>query len=175
VSGTDPEETMPFTHRPYGSAEPVDPTTSPSGSPSQPSGADFVPPSIAPPPSVGPAAPPPTWGGAYTPAYGVSMYAGQAHEGASRSRTLGIIALVSAGIAFFCCLTLPGVLAAPFAWVIGARAKRDIDAHPGVYRNRSDAEAGVVMGIIGSVIAVLVVAGTLIVVIALASMNWTLV
>jgi hypothetical protein len=175
VSGSDPEETMPFTHRPYGSHEPADPWTSPSGASSHSSGADFVPPSAALPPAVGPPAPGPVWGSGYTPAYGPPMYGNQVHGGATRARTLGIVALVSAGIAFFCCLTIPGVFAAPFAWVIGARAKREIDAHPGVYRNRGDAEAGVVMGIIGTVLGALVVAGVLFLVVAMASVNWTLV
>ncbi len=50
------------------------------------------------------------------------------------------------------------MLTAPFAWVIGARAKREIDAQPGRYTNRGSAEAGVVMGIIGTVLGVLAVA-----------------
>jgi hypothetical protein len=71
---------------------------------------------------------------------------------------LGIIALACLPLAAMCCgVTLPGLLAAPFAWVIGGRAKREIDAQPGRYGNRGHAEAGVVMGIIGTVLGVLVV------------------
>jgi hypothetical protein len=174
VSGDDPEETMPFTHRSFGSEEPVDPTKAPDGSASQPSGAGFVPPSVGPPPMTSPpyAAPPyaaPVYG---APVYGAAAYGGQHHAGASRSKTLGIVALVCAGVAFFCCISLPGVFVAPFAWVVGARAKREIDASPGVYSNRGDAEAGVVMGIIGTVIAVLAVVGTVLFVVMIASMSW---
>jgi hypothetical protein len=72
---------------------------------------------------------------------------------------LGIVSMVCLGLAFFCCVTIPGVFLAPFAWVVGAKAKREIDASPGLYRNRGAAQAGVVMGIIGSTIGVLMVLG----------------
>jgi len=156
VSGTDPEETMPFTHRPYGEDEAVDPATSPEGSANQASGPGFVPPSVAPPPTTGSPVPAPAWGAAYPAVYGAPLVGAQTHRGASNARTLGIVALVSAGVALFCCVTLPGVFCAPFAWAIGARARREIDANPGVYRNRGEAQAGVVMGIIGTVLGVLV-------------------
>jgi hypothetical protein len=174
VSGTDPEETMPFTHRPYGSDEATDPTTSPDGTSVQPSGADYVSPS-APPPSMASApygAPMP---GQPAPAGWGAAYHGQQHPGASRARTLGIVALVSAAVAFFCCITFPGVFCAPFAWAIGRKAQREIDASPGVYNNRGEAQAGVVMGIIGTIISIVFVAATVVIVIALASANWTLV
>ena len=58
-----------------------------------------------------------------------------------------------------CCVTLPGVFAAPFAWWLGAKAKRDIDAEPGRYTNRGMAQAGFVMGIIGTILGVLVIVG----------------
>lgn len=178
MSGNDPEETMPFTHRSYGAQEPVDPATAPEGAASQPSGAGFVPPSVAPPPMASPPYGPPQdaaesgWGVA--PAF--PAYTGQQKlKAATTSMTLGIISLVSAGLALLCCLTLPGVFCAPFAWVLGLRARREIDANPGVYGNRGQADAGVVMGIIGTVLGVLVVAAVIVFVVLLASWNWTLV
>jgi hypothetical protein len=58
----------------------------------------------------------------------------------------------------FCCITLPGVLCAPFAWVTGARAKRDIERQPGVYGNLGAAQAGMWMGVVMTFIGVLVIA-----------------
>ncbi|HTW15941.1 MAG TPA: hypothetical protein VMF51_12475 [Nocardioides sp.] len=92
------------------------------------------------------------------PGYGYG-YPRETHGGATTSMVLGIIALACLPLAFMCCgITLPGMLTAPFAWVIGARAKREIDAQPGRYTNRGSAEAGVVMGIIGTVLGVLALA-----------------
>ena len=59
----------------------------------------------------------------------------------------------------FCCITVVGVLCAPFAWGIGAKAKREINARPGVYRNLSAAQAGMWMGIVMTVLGFLVIAG----------------
>ena len=38
----------------------------------------------------------------------------------------------------------------PVAWVVGRNVVRDIDAEPGVYRNRGVAQAGMIMGIVGT-------------------------
>ena len=40
----------------------------------------------------------------------------------------------------------------PFAWRTGARAVREIDANPGMYGGRDQANAGRIMGIIGTVL-----------------------
>jgi hypothetical protein len=165
--GDEPEDTMPFTHRPYGTGEPENPFTSPSGAASQPSGPGYVPPPTPPPPMASPPYGPPQagqtpdpaagWGSGWIPAYGAPLAGSQEHKGAQKAMVLGIVSMVCLGLAFFCCVTIPGVFAAPFAWVIGAKAKREIDAAPGVYGNRGAAQAGVIMGIIGSTIGVLVV------------------
>ena len=178
MSGNDPEGTMPFTHRPFGAEEPVDPATAPEGAASQPSGSDFVPPAVAPPPMSSPPYGPPqgTPASGWGTSYPVAAYAGQQKlKLATTSMTLGIVSLVCAGLALFCCVTLPGVFCAPFGWVLGNRAKRWIDANPGLYSNRGQAEAGVVMGIIGTVLSVLIVAAIIVFVVLLASWNWTLV
>jgi uncharacterized membrane protein YjgN (DUF898 family) len=50
-------------------------------------------------------------------------------------------------------LVVCGVLA-PFAWVIGGKAVKEIDANPGAYGGRSEANAGKIMGIIGSCLVI---------------------
>jgi hypothetical protein len=88
------------------------------------------------------------YGSTYQPAY-----AGGAlpeHPSATTAMVLGIVSL--AGLIFTVGLTL---LLAPAAWVVGARAVREIDASPGRYAGRDRAQAGKVMGIIGTVLLVL--------------------
>lgn len=53
-------------------------------------------------------------------------------------------------------LVLCGVLA-PFAWVVGGRAVREIDASAGVLGGRSQANAGRILGIVGSVLLLVAV------------------
>jgi hypothetical protein len=62
---------------------------------------------------------------------------------------LGLVALAGGAV----CL-LPA-LVGPFAWVAGARARNEIDRYPGRWTNRSEATAGMVMGIIATVLVVL--------------------
>ncbi len=62
---------------------------------------------------------------------------------------LGIIGLVGGF------LTGIGFLAAPFAWAIGGRAVREIDASPESYSGRDQAKAGQILGIIGTVMLIL--------------------
>ncbi len=51
---SDPDETAPFTHQPYGKDADDNPFVSPSGPAAQPSGPGYVTPPAAPPPTVGP-------------------------------------------------------------------------------------------------------------------------
>lgn len=67
------------------------------------------------------------------------------HPSATTAMVLGIIGLV--GILMCGGLTL---VVSPFAWVIGGRALREIDAEPGRYGGREMASAGRVMGIVGT-------------------------
>jgi hypothetical protein len=107
----------------------------------------------APPPNPYPA--PNEYGAPQNP-YGTpyqAAYAGGGaadHPSATTSMVLGIVALV--GIFFCAGLTL---VLAPAAWVVGAKAVREIDASPGRYAGRDRAQAGKIMGIIGSVLLVL--------------------
>jgi hypothetical protein len=171
--GNEPEDTMPFTHRPYGSDEPENPFTSPSGAASQPSGSGYLPPPSQPPPMSSPPDPAGGWGAAWAPAYGAPM-PGADHKGANQAMVLGIVAMVCLGLSFFCCVTIPGLVCAPIAWVKGARAKREIDASPGLYANRGQAVAGLVMGVIGSVCGLLVIAAVIGVAVLVGS-GWSLV
>lgn len=71
------------------------------------------------------------------------------HQSATTAMVLGIIA-VAGGLLCY----LP-ILAAPFAWVMGGRAVKEIDASGGTLGGRGEATAGRVLGIIGTVLLVL--------------------
>ena len=53
---------------------------------------------------------------------------------------LGILGLVVCGIC------------APFAWVMGNKAKKEIDANPGRYRNAGNVNIGRILGMIGTIL-----------------------
>ncbi|HET6938066.1 MAG TPA: hypothetical protein VFI19_05660 [Nocardioides sp.] len=164
---SDPEETMPFTHQPYGKDSDDNPFVSPSGPAAQPSGPQFVTPPPPPPPQVPYGPPYPTTPYAYgyqpgwTPMYGAPYPGSLSHKGATTSLTLGIISIASLLLTPFCCITLPGVLCAPFAWATGARAVRDMRRQPGVYGNLSTAQTGMWMGIVMTVVGALAIAGVI--------------
>src|SRR4051794_12900099 len=63
-----------------------------------------------------------------------------AHTSATTAMVLGLIGLI--GILFCGGITL---ILSPFAWAIGGKAVREIDANPGVYTGREQAFAGKVM------------------------------
>jgi Domain of unknown function (DUF4190) len=136
-----PDETRPL----YGAAgpSPIPPPTNPYGdhNPYAPPPNPYQPPHEF-------AQPQSPYGSTYQPAY-----AGGAlpeHPSATTAMVLGIVSL--AGLLFTVGLTL---LLAPVAWVVGARAVREIDASPGRYSGRDRAQAGKVMGIIGTVLLAL--------------------
>jgi hypothetical protein len=81
------------------------------------------------------------------PGYGTLM--APKHPSATTAMVLGIGAL---GGMFVC--GIPIVLA-PFAWMIGGRAVKEIDADPGRYSGRDQAQAGRIMGMIGTGLLVL--------------------
>lgn len=62
---------------------------------------------------------------------------------------LGIVGLAGA---FLC--VIPIVLS-PFAWYLGAKARREIDAAPNQWGGRGEAQAGFVTGIIGTALLIL--------------------
>jgi hypothetical protein len=85
--------------------------------------------------------------GAYPPGYGAGL---PDEPSATTAMVLGIIGLV--GIMFCGGLTL---VLSPFAWAIGRKSVREIDANPGRYAGRDRANAGKIMGIIGTVLLVI--------------------
>jgi hypothetical protein len=81
------------------------------------------------------------------PGYGYGAPAPANHPSATTALVLSLIGL--AGIALCGGITL---VLSPFAWRIGAKAVREIDANPGMYGGRDQANAGRIMGIIGTVL-----------------------
>lgn len=73
------------------------------------------------------------------------------HPQATTALVLGILGLAGT---FVC--GLPIVLG-PFAWVLGARAKREIQAQPGRYRGLGESTTGMILGIITTVLLVLAI------------------
>lgn len=96
------------------------------------------------------------------PPHGQSPYAPEVprHPHAGTALALGIIGLVGSMVGV-------GLLVSPFAWFVGGRAVKEIDRHPGQWSGRDQAQAGRVMGIIGTVLLVLVVVLVIAAVVAL--------
>ncbi|HET6153760.1 MAG TPA: DUF4190 domain-containing protein [Marmoricola sp.] len=107
----------------------------------------------------------PAYGAYGQPTYGAPAYGGYPgapkpnHPQSTTAMVLGIVGLVGG---LFCGI---GLLAAPFAWVLGQRAKKQIDAEPDRYEGRGQAVAGQVMGIIGTVFLVLAVIAIIVLII----------
>lgn len=96
-----------------------------------------------------------------TPTYGAML---TPHPSATTAMVLGIGAL---GGMFVC--GIPIVLA-PFAWMVGGRAVKEIDANPGRYSGRDQAQAGRIMGMIGTgLLALAIIAIIAIVTLAVAT------
>lgn len=108
--------------------------------------------SAYPPPGQQPGQQPPGYypppGGYYPPpGYAYPQYvAPPKHQSATTSLVLGLVGLVGG----FACY-LPAFVA-PFAWYTGAKTLREIDASQGQLGGRSEAKAGMIMGIIGTVL-----------------------
>jgi hypothetical protein len=76
-------------------------------------------------------------------------HAPQQHPSATTALVLGLVSLIGMFVCVF------PILAAPFAWRTGGRAVKEIDAQPGRWSGREQAQAGRIMGIIGTVLLVL--------------------
>lgn len=122
---------------------------------------DTPPPGEQPPhtpqPNWGSAYPPPSGSypppGGYPPPSGYGPYpVPPKHPQATTSMVLGIVA-VAGGL--MCWVPL---LISPAAWIIGAKAVKEIDASRGAQSGRSEAVAGKVLGIIGTVLLALAIA-----------------
>lgn len=140
----------PFTHSPYGrSAE----TPNPYGAPQSPdASAAYSSPSHdqAPygqdPYGQAPYGQAPYGAAPYSQnAYGYPMAAQAEHPQGTTVLVLGLVGLLLCQ------------LVAPFAWVIGGKARREAKANPGRYSNEGLITAGWAMGIVGTVIMVLAI------------------
>lgn len=85
------------------------------------------------------------YGGYVQPGYAAPL----PHPSATTALVLGIVSLIGLFICVF------PILAAPFAWRTGGRVVKEIDAQPGRWSGREQAQAGRIMGIIGTVLLVL--------------------
>ena len=132
MSDQQPPEELPPTHRGYGEREDQNPFTSPSGPSAEVSG-----------PTYQPYSPQPPNGAPQQAAYGYGYPVRPDHPQATTALVLGLVALAGG----FVCI-LP-ILAGPFAWVVGARVRREIDQDQR-YGGRDRATAGMVMGIIAT-------------------------
>lgn len=93
--------------------------------------------------------------GAYypPPGYAYPQYVqAPKHKSATTALVLGLVGTAGAMACY-----LP-VFAAPFAWFIGAKAVREIDESRGALSGRSEAKAGMILGIIGTVLLVIALA-----------------
>ncbi len=147
MSGNDPEETTPFTHRPYGSKD--EPPPSPSEPPQNPPSWDTYQQPAPPPPSF-PAAPygQPAYG---QPAYGQPTFGQVPHPEANTALIMGIVSLAGTFVCGILCVV------GPFAWAKGAKVRREIDANPQQWSGRGEATAGYVMGIVTTMLMILAV------------------
>ncbi|MDT0200739.1 DUF4190 domain-containing protein [Nocardioides sp. AE5] len=105
-------------------------------------------------PGYGPGAPPYGAPQGFYPGYGYTGYAylpPPAHPSAGTAMGLGLTGLVGGMLCGFL------FVVAPFAWATGARVVREIDAEPGRWSGRDSAHAGMVMGIVGTVLLLLAV------------------
>lgn len=127
---------------PWGNPQPFDPGM-PNGGPEQPGPAGYGYPPPQPYPGAGVPYPPPYPGG--YPGYPPVGYPPPEHPQAVTAMVLGILGLVCCGVA------------SPFAIWTGRKAMNDIDASGGRVGGRGQAQAGFIMGIIGTVLWVLAV------------------
>lgn len=95
---------------------------------------------------------------------GYPVYTKPDHPQASTALIVGIIGL--AGGLTFCGVPL---LASPFAWAIGQRAKNEIDREPDRWGGRSHANTGMILGIIGTALLALALIGLFVVVLVAAN------
>lgn len=160
------DQNTPWTHQPYGSNGPGEPDRRPQDPPAPPAYpsnpyADAQP--SQPPLSgyeQGQGYQQPYGQPGYPQAYGQPGY-GQGyaqpfpsapnHPSANTALVLGIVAL---GGGFVCGLP---ILAGPFAWFMGAKVKREIDADPTRYGGRGEANAGMILGIVATSLLALAV------------------
>jgi hypothetical protein len=81
-----------------------------------------------------------------------------------------IVGIVSLALGVFCGV---GFVGSPVAWVLGHRAKRRIDASDGQVAGRGNAQAGFVLGIIGTVLLILGIIAVVVLIVTIGvSTDW---
>lgn len=108
----------------------------------------------APPPP--PPEPVPSWMQSPPPAYG---YANGAVVPREHPQGTMILVFGILGIVGTC-----GLLG-PVAWYMGTKALAEIDANPGAYTNRSNVNAGRILGMITSILLIVVVVGAVLLIV----------
>lgn len=153
MSGDDPDETTPFTHRPYGSRPDDQPEQRPDPTgPSDPASPYGQSPYGQPSYGQSPYGQSPYGQSPYgQSSYGQVPYGTGAlpHPRATTAMILGIVGLAGTFVCGFLCVL------GPFAWAIGAKTRREIDAEPQRWSGRGEATAGFVMGIITTILLIL--------------------
>jgi hypothetical protein len=87
--------------------------------------------------------PPPYNTGYPYASYGYAAGYAREHPQGTAILVLGIVSIVACG------------LAGPFAWTMGNNAMRDVEQYPYAYTNRSNIQAGRILGIVGTGLLVL--------------------
>ncbi|MGV3563895.1 MAG: DUF4190 domain-containing protein [Nocardioides sp.] len=165
---SDPDDqNTPWTHQPYGGgtgepdrspqepprqpeqAQPPGYPTNPYGDPQSGPGQSYQQPYQH--PYAQPGYPQQGYGQGYAQGYAQPFPSVPNHPSANTALVLGIVAL---GGGFVCGLP---ILAGPFAWFMGAKVKREIDADPSRYGGRGEANAGMILGIVATVLLALAV------------------
>ena len=168
-----PDAAVPPPEQPPAGPRPGPYSGQPAGQPGGQPGAPVPPPPPYQPPHEQPGYPPPGQQPGYLPpgypppGYYPPQPALPNHPQATLALALGIIGL--AGGLFFCGVPL---LVSPFAWVTGHRALREIRSAPGRLSGESAAQAGMVLGIIGTVLLVVWLILVVLLVVGLAASNF---
>ncbi|WP_199904862.1 DUF4190 domain-containing protein [Nocardioides sediminis] len=137
---------------PYGSAETssygAPPTHSPYGAPGEPPTQPYA---AQPPYGQAPYGQAPYGQPGQPYGYGQGYATPPPHPSSTTAMVLGLVSLIG----LFICVV--PIVMAPFAWVTGGRVVKAIDAEPGRWSGREQAQAGRIMGMIGTAILVLIV------------------
>ncbi len=109
-----------------------------------------------PPATPAPPPPPPQKTTSYDlPAAYQQVTGEQTHQGALWSLVLGLVGLAAALLSVPTSgITAPGIVCSPIAFGLGLWASRATAARPDLYKNRGQALAGWILGLIGTLLAV---------------------
>lgn len=109
---------------------------------------------------------PPQYQGQYPPQYqgqpGIPPFPVYVRPDHPKSTSALVVGIISVAGLFICGLP---ILASPVAWVLGAQARRDIRNEPQRWGGEGKATAGMVLGIIGTVLLALIIVAIVVLVI----------